>query len=124
MKEVNSTSISGPCRAGFAPTLRTRYLRVTLLLPASDSRVTVDTALHFNADGRDLHLPATAVVETKTGSAASSADRLLWQWGHRPVAISKYATGLAAIRTDLPAAPWHRVLRRHFTTPTEDLGHV
>jgi hypothetical protein len=123
-------------QAGFAPTLRTRYLRVTLLLApptdspglgrdtAGDSRVTIDTGLHFNADHRDLHLPSTAIVETKTGSAASSADRLLWQWGHRPVAISKYATGLAAIRTDLPAAPWHRVLRRHFTTSMEDLGHV
>ena len=111
-------------QAGFTPTLRTRYLRVTLLLPTGDSRVTIDTGLHFNADHRDLHLPATAIVETKTGSAASSADRLLWQWGHRPVAISKYATGLAAIRTDLPAAPWHRVLRRHFTTSMEDLGHV
>jgi hypothetical protein len=111
-------------RAGFAPTLRTRYLRVTLLLPAGDSRVTLDTGLHWSAGDRELHLPATAIVETKTGSAASSADRLLWQWGHRPVAISKYATGLAAIRTDLPAAPWHRVLRRHFTTSMEDLGHV
>jgi hypothetical protein len=110
--------------AGFAPTLRTRYLRVTLLLPAGDSRVTFDTELHFSTDDRDLHLGATAIVETKTGSAASSADRLLWQRGHRPVAISKYATGLAALRADLPAAPWHRVLRRHFTTSLEDLGHV
>jgi hypothetical protein len=111
-------------RTGFLPTLRTRYLRVTLLLPTGDSRVTVDTGLHFSADDRELHLPETAVVETKTGSAASSADRLLWRWGHRPVAISKYATGLAALRTDLPAAPWHRVLRRHFTTSMEDLGHA
>lgn len=123
-------------RTGFAATLRTRYLRVTLLLApptdgpglggdtAGDSRVTIDTALHFSSAGRELRLPATAIVETKTGSAASYADRLLWQWGQRPVAISKYATGLAALRTDLPAAPWHRVLRRHFTTSTEDLGHV
>lgn len=120
-------------QTAFAAVLRTRYHRVTLLLApptdrpgdtAGDSRVTIDTGLRFRADDRELHLPATAIVETKTGSAASSADRLLWRWGHRPVAISKYATGLAAIRTDLPAAPWHRVLRRHFTTSMEDLGHV
>jgi len=111
-------------RTGFEPTLQTRYLRVTLLLPAGDSRVTIDTALHWTAGERELQLPATAIVETKTGSAASSADRLLWQWGHRPVAISKYATGLAALRADLPAAPWHRVLRRHFTTSLEVLPHV
>jgi hypothetical protein len=116
-------------QTAFAPTLRTRYLRVTLLMPAGDGRVTIDTGLRFSADGRELHLPATSIVETKTGKAASSADRLLWRWGHRPVAISKYATGLAAIRTDLPAAPWHRVLRRHFTNPMEtnpmeSVGHV
>jgi hypothetical protein len=111
-------------RTGFAPTLRTRYRRVTLLLTTGDSRVTIDTGLRFRADELELRLPATAIVETKTGSAASSADRLLWQWGHRPVAISKYATGLAALRTDLPAAPWHRVLRRHFTISMEDLAHV
>ena len=105
----------------FAGTLRTRYLRFTLLLPDSDSRVTVDTRLRWSAGDRELELPQIAIVETKTGSAASSADRRLWQRGHRPVAISKYATGLAAIRADLPAAPWRRVLRRHFTTPREDL---
>jgi hypothetical protein len=54
------------------------------------------------------------VVETKNGSVASSADRELWRRGHRPVAISKYATGLAALHADLPAAPWKRVLRQHF----------
>ncbi len=108
----------------FAGTLRTRYLRFTLLLPDSDSRVTVDTRLRWSAGDRELELPRIAIVETKTGSAASFADRRLWQRGHRPVAISKYATGLAAIRADLPSAPWRRVLRRHFTTPREDLVHA
>jgi hypothetical protein len=107
--------------AEFGPTLRTQYLRFALLLPASESRVTVDTHLRWTADGRELQLPQTAIIETKTGSAASFADRRLWQRGHRPVAISKYATGLAAIRADLPAAPWQRVLRRHFTAPREDM---
>jgi len=108
------------CRPALTPTLRTAYLRFTLLLPESDSRVTVDTDLCWTAGGRELRLPGTAIVETKTGAAASSADRRLWQRGHRPAAISKYATGLAALRTDLPAAPWRRVLRRHFTAARED----
>jgi VTC domain-containing protein len=94
------------------PVLRTAYRRVTLLL--RDSRVTVDTGLRWHDGDRELRLPGMAIVETKTGSAASPADRRLWQCGHRPLAISKYATGLAALRTDLPAAPWRRVLRQHF----------
>lgn len=113
--------LAGRIGLEFAGTLGTRYLRFTLLLPESDSRVTVDTRLRWHAGDQELELPRIAIVETKTGSAASSADRRLWQRGHRPVAISKYATGLAAIRGDLPAAPWRRVLRRHFTTPREDL---
>jgi hypothetical protein len=110
-------------RAALVSTLRTGYLRFTLLLPGTDSRVTVDTALRWTAGEHELRLPETAIVETKTGSAASRADRQLWRRGHRPVALSKYATGLAALRSDLPAAPWQRVLRRHFTAAREELVH-
>jgi hypothetical protein len=100
-----------------APVLTTRYRRTTLFLPASQSRVTIDVDLTWTTHGeprRDLHLPGLAVVETKTRAAASEADRLLWARGHRPTAISKYATGLAALRPELPSAPWRRLLRHHF----------
>lgn len=100
----------------FSPVLVTRYQRSTLYLPATDSRVTIDTDLSWEDEqGRALRLPELAIVETKTSAVASHADRLLWQRGHRPARISKYATGLAALRTDLPAVPWRRTLRRHFT---------
>ncbi|WP_125778187.1 polyphosphate polymerase domain-containing protein [Antribacter gilvus] len=95
------------------PTLVTRYLRTTLFLPETASRVTVDVDLAWDDGGMPLRLGGLAVVETKTGSTASSADRLLWAAGHRPVRISKYATGLAALRPDLPASPWRRTLTRH-----------
>jgi hypothetical protein len=99
----------------FAPTLQTHYRRTTLYQPAGNSRATVDTELTWtDSDGRELSLPGVAVIETKTGSAVSPVDRLLWAYGHRPVSISKYATGLAALRPDLPATPWRRLLRRHF----------
>lgn len=109
--------IAGSHRFTFSPTLTTRYHRTTLYLPATGSRVTIDTGLRWQ-DGQDgdhvLHLPGTAVVETKTGSTASHVDRLLWRNRYRPSRISKYATGLAALRPDLPAAPWRRTLRREF----------
>lgn len=94
------------------PTLTTRYRRTTLYLPDSGSRATIDTELAWDDGGEGMHLPGLAVVETKTGSAASTVDRLLWRSGHRPVRISKYGTGLAALRPHLPATPWHRTLRR------------
>jgi hypothetical protein len=99
----------------FTPVLVTRYRRTTLFLPATASRVTIDTDLEWYDGYQHLRLPTLAVVETKTGSTASSVDRLLWSCGHRPARISKYATGLAALRPDLPATPWRRTLRRHFT---------
>jgi hypothetical protein len=105
------------------PALRTAYRRCTLLLPRTDSRVTFDTDLRWVCGARQLRLPGMAIVETKTGASASAADRGLWRRGHRPTALSKYATGLAALRPDLPSAPWRRVLRRHFTGAREELAH-
>lgn len=105
--------IRDPYGLQWAPTLTTRYRRATVLLPDTGSRLTVDVDLAWH-DGRDaLRLPELVVVETKTGSTASAADRLLWAHGHRPLRISKYATGLAALRPELPATRWRRTLRRH-----------
>ena len=55
---------------------------------------------------------ALAVVETKTPAAPSAADRWLWAAGHRPAAVSKYATGMALLHPELPANKWHRILTR------------
>jgi hypothetical protein len=98
-----------------SPVLTTTYRRATLHVFADDSRLTIDTSLNWeDPSGFGLHLPRIAIVETKTRSAASPVDRLLWAMGRRPVRISKYATGLAALRPELPAVPWRRTLRRFF----------
>lgn len=98
-----------------APVLASRYDRTTLFLPDDASRTTVDTDLVWTSalTGAEDRLTGRAVVETKTGSTPSAADRLLWRLGHRPVRISKYGTGMAALHPHLPATPWHRVLTRH-----------
>ncbi|WP_430647518.1 polyphosphate polymerase domain-containing protein [Agromyces sp. GXS1127] len=113
-------------RASLDPVLTTSYRRATLLLPAEPgrhaSRATIDVDLAWfdrgvdGRFGRMLRTPASAIVETKSGSQAGAVDRLLWAAGHRPMRVSKYATGLAAIRPDLPANRWTRVLDRHFRT--------
>jgi hypothetical protein len=115
-------SIASDADGSLEPVLVTGYQRTTLLLPESASRVTIDTALSWRHDGAALRLSGLAVIETKTASAASPVDRMLWQRGVRPARISKYATGLAALRLDLPDAPWRRTLRRHFrgATPSVD----
>lgn len=116
---LEGADVPAPPDADLLPTLVSRYRRATLLLPAdrADSRMTVDADLAWEhpGGGPRLHVPHLAVVETKTGSTPSAADRLLWRHGHRPVRISKYGTGLAALHPDLPATPWRRVLDRHVT---------
>lgn len=99
------------------PVLTTSYRRTTLLLPATASRLTLDTGLTWALpDGTALRTPERAIVETKAGRAGSGADRLLWSLKHRPCPVSKYGTGLAALRPDLPSHRWLPVLRRHFPT--------
>ncbi len=108
-----------PSVAGdLAPALVTRYRRATLVPPEPDVRVTVDTDLTWIDGRRALSLHELVIVETKSGLQPSGVDRRLWRAGHRPVSVSKYATGLAAMR-DLPGNKWARVLRQHFhaTTP-------
>ncbi|GGN66471.1 VTC domain-containing protein [Actinoplanes lobatus] len=101
----------------FRPVLATHYRRNTLYVPSTGSRVTIDTGLSWTLpDGSAVHMPHSVIVETKSGRAASDVDRLLWSLGHRPCRISKYATGLAALRPELPANRWHPVLSRHFST--------
>lgn len=97
-------------------TLTTRYRRATLLTADGTARATIDTDLEWqDADGALLALPHLAIVETKSGARASHVDRALWRAGHRPATVSKYATGLAALRPDLPRNRWARLLRESFS---------
>lgn len=107
--------IAGIDPALLEPVLVTRYHRTTLYLPGSGSRATIDTDLSWVLDERrGIDLADEAIVETKSAGAASEIDRMLWGHGHRPVGISKFGTGLAALRPELPSNKWARVLRRHF----------
>lgn len=113
---LTEIGIPRPAELLLAPTVITRYRRATLLLPGSGSRSTIDTELSWEGDdGRSLRLPDAVIIETKSGSRTSEIDRLLWAHGHRSATISKFGTGLAALRPDLPSTKWARVLRRHFS---------
>ncbi len=99
----------------FEPSLGTAYVRTTFFLPRDESRVTIDTGLELELPtGQQTSLAGHAVVETKTTGRPSLIDQSLWALGHRPLKMSKYAVGLAALRPDLPAAKWNRTLRSHF----------
>ena len=121
------------------PVLATTYERTTLHLPRAEARATIDTSLtwrrltpgvrtrtagvagapqalrpaHLTAaidDGEPVAVADIAVVETKNPATPSPADRALWDAGHRPTRISKYATGMALLHPELPANRWYRTL--------------
>ncbi len=100
--------------ADLQPVLTTEYARSTIIDPATQTRLTFDRHLRCSAgpDG-DAVLDAI-VVETKSAQAPSPADHWLWKHQIRPTKISKFCTGLAAIRPDLAGNKWHRVVARHW----------
>ena len=55
-----------------------------------------------------------AIVESKSAGRPNELDRLLWHAGHRPSGISKFGTGTAALRPELPDNKWSRTLRGPF----------
>lgn len=92
------------------PVLTTTYRRATLLLPGN-ARATIDSDLVARTvDGMTVALEDVVVIETKSAGPPTVLDRALWAAHVRPVAISKYATSLAAIRPDLPSNRWTRAL--------------
>ncbi len=99
---------------GLVPTLRTSYLRTTLLLDAGAGRATIDRDLRWVSWHGTAEVGDVLVVETKAGTARPGPlDRRLWELGHRPTRISKYGTGLALLTPDLQRNRWHRVTSRH-----------
>ena len=125
--------------AALRPVLATTYERTTLHLPRAEARATIDTALTWQRltpggrarttavagapqalrpayltaaidDGEPVAVAGVAVVETKNPATPSPADRALWDAGHRPARISKYATGMALLHPELPANRWYRTL--------------
>ena len=137
---VTGPAVARAVAAALRPVLATTYERTTLHLPRAEARATIDTALtwrrltpgvrtrttaagagapqalrpaHLTAainDGEPVAVADVAVVETKNPATPSPADRVLWDAGHRPTRISKYATGMALLHPELPANRWYRTL--------------
>lgn len=111
---INKTlacSIGAVPSGALRPVIETRYRRITLYLPESKSRATIDLGVTWcRPDGQAHQLDSAVIIETKSGSAASALDRHLWANGIRPSRISKFATGMAALDPTLPANRWHRTV--------------
>ena len=54
-------------------------------------------------------------MESKSAGQSSGPDEILRTLGVRPVSVSKYCVGIAALHPELPSNAWHQTLRRYFT---------
>lgn len=96
------------------PVLWTTYLRSTLVDVTDRSRITLDRQLAASLAGPQAQwraLTDALVIETKSSAGATPLDRALWAAHTRPVAISKFAIGMAIHHPDLPSNRWSRLLR-------------
>lgn len=55
------------------------------------------------------------LIEIKSSQLTINAANILRELRVRPIAMSKYCVGVALCHPGVPANPWHRVIRRHFT---------
>ena len=83
--------------------------------PAPPPPPSIDRAVTCTDRDDSTASVAGVVLETKTAGPPSRFDRWLWAQGHRPIRLSKYCTGLAALRPNLPANKWHRTLSQHLS---------
>lgn len=103
--------------------LTTEYQRATILFQDSVARATIDASLTcVDNAGHSTGIEDKLIVETKSPGRPTPLDLALWSLGIRPLKVSKYATGIAALSPDLPANRWHRVLKQHFV-PTHEPDH-
>lgn len=111
---VASIDAARPYVDQLRPVLTVSYRRSTLILEEDGARVTIDAGVLWERGEIDrIGLPDHVLIETKTAGHTCCVDRALWRFGHRPVTISKFATGVAALERSLPSNKWHRILSRH-----------
>jgi hypothetical protein len=105
-----------------APTLATRYRRVTLAAREGGERVTIDLDVAMaSMTDRDVALREDmALIETKTEGEGGVVDDQLAALGCEPTAISKYRLGVGLVLVPDPEAARLAGLRSCFVQAADD----
>jgi hypothetical protein len=107
-----------PMPVGMQPTLINLYRRTTFTSRSEGARLTCDVALSCHTEYASMNDRHTHVlVESKSANGSSEADKELRHLGVRPISLSKYAVGVAALHPEVPGNPWHATLQRYFERP-------
>jgi hypothetical protein len=107
-----------PVPEGLQPTLINLYRRTTLASPVEGARLTCDVSLSCHTERAGMTDRNTHVlVESKSANGFSQADQILRRLGVRPMSVSKYCVGIAALHPEVPSNPWRATLARYFQPP-------
>ncbi len=110
------------------PVLEIGYTRATLVDLGEGSRLTIDhgvlgrptlTGAPVLGAGAVSIDRDRVVIETKSGLRPGLGDRLLGEMGHRPLALSKYATSAALLADEVPDNSVRRLVGRGVTVHDE-----
>jgi hypothetical protein len=108
-----------PVPPDLQPMLINLYRRTTFASPVEGARLTCDVSLSCHTERASMSERGTHVlVESKSANGASEADLMLRRLGVRPISISKYCVGIAALRPEVPSNPWNATLSKYFEPPT------
>ena len=100
---------------GMGAMLDTTYRRTTFVSRTGEVRLTCDMGLVCSSGSSKVTDTGTHVlVESKSAGGDGGPDRILRDLGVRPVSVSKYCVGIAALHPNLLSNPWHDTLRRYF----------
>src|SRR5699024_12269944 len=89
------------------------YVRTSLVISTDGEMLTIDVVMLYSNSSSKVQRPDMVVVETKTGNGRGVSDQALSDLGIRPVSMSKYCLGVAALNPKLPANKWSRLMKRH-----------
>jgi hypothetical protein len=82
-----------------APTLHTRFSRITLAASTGSERLTCDVGVRLSNPDEEAACMGDGLilVETKSERGESPADRALAELGVKPISLSKYRVGMSLV---------------------------
>jgi len=100
----------------------THFTRMTLFVPSSTEKITIDLNLTLEVDGQIVHAnPDIALVEVKSQTATSHTVTQLRRLGLHPTQFSKYCSAIDLLASPRPRVHTRRTLERFFATTSHEL---
>lgn len=104
------------------PSAVTHFTRMTLFVPSSTEKITIDLNLTLEVGGQSVKAnPDIALVEVKSLNHASHTVTQLRRLGFHPTQFSKYCSAIDLLASPRPRVHTRRTLERIFAATSHEL---